>query len=95
MSVYEIELLVAKDRLQLTRPLREVLVQAASEGSVRIVPVTGTIAIDAASLPGSFHRDPADQMIVATARAHDATLLTRDRRIIEYAAQGHVRVLAI
>ena len=47
-----------------------------------------------AQLPGDFHRDPADCLIVATARVLDATLVTHDRAIRRYAEQGHVRVLA-
>ena len=41
-------------------------------------------------LPEPFHRDPADRIIVAETRALDATLLTSDRKIIAYAAAGHV-----
>jgi PIN domain nuclease of toxin-antitoxin system len=95
ISVYEIELLVTKDRLHLKRPLREVLTEAAAPSAVRVLPVTATIAMDAASLPGEFHRDPADQMIVSTAREYGATLLTRDHNILKYAQQGHVRVLHV
>ncbi len=46
------------------------------------------VAIASTQLPGEFHRDPAAQIIVATARCHDATLITADRAIQEYA---HVR----
>jgi PIN domain nuclease of toxin-antitoxin system len=42
------------------------------------------IAIESTQLPGEFHRDPLDQMIVATARVHDCPLVTSDRKIIEY-----------
>ena len=35
-------------------------------------------------LPGEFHRDPADQLIVATARIHDCPLVTSDSRILNY-----------
>ncbi len=52
--------------------------------------LTPEIAIDAANLPGSFHPDPADRLIVATARAHGATLLTTDAKILAY---SHVSTL--
>jgi PIN domain nuclease of toxin-antitoxin system len=45
--------------------------------------ISPAVAAEVASLPDTFHRDPADRIIVATARVHDATLLTRDKRIID------------
>lgn len=50
--------------------------------------------LDVAHLPMPLHRDPADRMLIATARAHDLTLVTRDRSILAYAALGHVRAIA-
>jgi len=51
-------------------------------------------ALAAASLPEPFHRDPADRLLVAQARADDLLLLTSDRSILAYAEAGHVRALA-
>jgi PIN domain nuclease of toxin-antitoxin system len=48
------------------------------------------VALSAAYLPGDFHRDPADRLLIATARELDVPLVTRDRRILDYAGQGHV-----
>ena len=48
------------------------------------VPLTHEIAITAYDLPGEFHRDPADRMLVATARVLDLTLMTADERILAY-----------
>ena len=45
-------------------------------------------------MPETFHRDPADRLIVATARVANATLMTRDRRILDYAARGHLTAIA-
>jgi PIN domain nuclease of toxin-antitoxin system len=47
-------------------------------------------AIEAAFLPGEPHRDPADRLLIATARQLRATLITRDELILAYARQGHV-----
>jgi PIN domain nuclease of toxin-antitoxin system len=44
-------------------------------------------------LPGRLHDDPIDRILVATARREGLTLITRDRAILDYAAQGHVRAL--
>ena len=49
--------------------------------------------LDVGELPDLAHRDPADRMLIATARAHDLTLITRDRAILAYAALGHVRAI--
>jgi PIN domain nuclease of toxin-antitoxin system len=48
----------------------------------------------ASFLPGDFHNDPADRFLVATARVMGVALLTRDRKILDYAAAGHVRAIA-
>jgi PIN domain nuclease of toxin-antitoxin system len=55
-----------------------------------LIELTPRIAIESTKLPGTFHRDPADQIIVATARVYDIPLLTADSRILQY---PHVRTL--
>ena len=62
--------------------------------SVRAAAFTPDIAIEAAVLPGEFHRDPADRLMVATARLLRLPLVTRDDKILAYAAAGHVRAVA-
>lgn len=54
-------------------------------------PLTNTAAIAASHLPGTFHKDPADRFLVATAREMDVALMTRDEKILDYGRQGHVR----
>ena len=61
---------------------------------VRFVPLSAQVAIAASELPGELHRDPADRLHVALARELDAALVTRDARLLSYAAQGHMRALA-
>jgi PIN domain nuclease of toxin-antitoxin system len=56
--------------------------------------LTADILIDSTLLPGELHGDPADRIIIATARALDLTVVTRDRHILDYAGKGHVRALA-
>jgi PIN domain nuclease of toxin-antitoxin system len=55
---------------------------------------TAVIAIGSTELPGTFHRDPADRFLVATARVLDCAIMTRDRKILAYAGQGHVKAIA-
>jgi PIN domain nuclease of toxin-antitoxin system len=57
-------------------------------------PLTVKIALAASRLPGEFHPDPADRLLVATARELDVPIVTRDRRILDYGEAGHVRTLA-
>jgi len=57
---------------------------------IRFVPVDNVVARLSVELPGEFHPDPADRMIVATAITHDAQLLTCDRKFLQY---PHVKTL--
>ncbi|MET0180375.1 MAG: type II toxin-antitoxin system VapC family toxin [Novosphingobium sp.] len=56
-------------------------------------PLSAEILIASSHLPGQLHADPADRMLIATARARDCALMTRDAAIHAYAAQGHVAVI--
>jgi PIN domain nuclease of toxin-antitoxin system len=60
---------------------------------IQATPITADIAIDASYLPGDFHPDPMDRLIVATARHLGLPVVTSDRRIIAYAQAGHVTVI--
>lgn len=55
--------------------------------------LTSAVAITASVLPGDLHADPADRLLVATARALDAALMTRDGSLLDYASAGHVRAI--
>ena len=61
---------------------------------MRVTPLSSTAAIAASYLPGQLHGDPADRLLIATARELDVPIVTRDRRILAYAAQGHVQAIA-
>ncbi|KKB13088.1 twitching motility protein PilT [Devosia geojensis] len=60
---------------------------------VQAQPLTAEILIDSSLLPGQVHGDPADRILIATARALDLTIVTRDRSILTYAESGYVRAL--
>ena len=64
-----------------------------AEPRIRQCKFDGSIAVASTTLPGSFHPDPADRFLVATARLLDCALMTRDEAILDYAAQGHVKVI--
>jgi PIN domain nuclease of toxin-antitoxin system len=61
---------------------------------VRVAPLEPETALSASYLPGQLHRDPADRLLIATARELDVPIVTRDQRILAYAAQGHVQAIA-
>lgn len=84
ISCWEIAKLVEHGRLRLPMPTDQWLHAALAYPGVKLLELTPDIAADACSLPGSFHRDPADQIIVATARHHGCELVTMDQRILSY-----------
>ena len=83
ISLWEVAMLHSLDRIRLAMPLRDWLSKAIAPPLVRTLGISPAIATEVAALPDSFHRDPADRIIVATARVLGATLLTQDRRIVE------------
>ena len=82
ISLWEVATLVERGRLTFSVPLADWLEAAAHPRSVRLVPVTPAIAAETAALPETFHRDPADRLIVATCRVMKLPLLTKDRLIM-------------
>ena len=90
ISTWEIALLVAKRRLELTIPVRDWLRKTEGLPFVHFLPVDNTIALRSVSLPGEFHSDPADRIITATAMTMGLPLLTRDEKIITY---PHLRTI--
>lgn len=90
ISAWEVAMLVAKGRIALSMDVAEWLSVVAQIEQVRFVPVDNEIAVKSIELPGEFHRDPADRIIVATARKLAAPLITADDKILAY---PHVRTI--
>ena len=93
ISLWETAMLVSKGRLVLEFPVRDWLEKAVAVRGLLVVPINPAIAADSASLPGEFHGDPADRLLVATARHLPATLVTLDGAILEYSKLGWVATL--
>lgn len=91
ISVWEIAMLVAKGRLALDREVGDWIAAALSLPGLRLAPLDPRVAVDATRLPGEIHGDPADRMIVATARQRTATLITDDQLVLQYSTDGHVK----
>jgi PIN domain nuclease of toxin-antitoxin system len=83
ITLWEIATLSNLGRVRLELPLREWLEEATAPPLVQRLPITPAVAAEVAALPDSFHRDPADRILVAAARIFGATLLTQDRRIVD------------
>ena len=65
-------------------PVRQWVERATQAPFIELLPLSVDIALESAHLPGSFHKDPADQMIVATARVHSLVLISADQRLRAY-----------
>jgi PIN domain nuclease of toxin-antitoxin system len=90
ISLWEIATLHELGRISLDRPLRDWLEIATAPPLVQRVGITPAIAGEVAALPPHIHRDPADRIIIATARVLGYSLVTLDRRIIDAAVVATV-----
>ena len=89
-SCWEVAKLCEYGRLALPVELSEWFQAALQYPGISLLDLTPEIAIESTRLPGSFHRDPSDQIIVATARVHNCPLVTSDDKIVGY---PHVRTV--
>jgi PIN domain nuclease of toxin-antitoxin system len=90
ISAWEIAMLVERERLVLTMDVESWLATVLAIEAVRFMPVDVEIGLKSVALPGEFHKDPADRMIVATARKLAVPLVTRDEKIRAY---KHVKTI--
>jgi PIN domain nuclease of toxin-antitoxin system len=81
--LWEISYLSRRNRLVLNKPLDEWLDLSLQLSFATVLPVDGSVAREAARLP-DIHRDPADRLILATARLHDLDVISADRRLSDY-----------
>jgi PIN domain nuclease of toxin-antitoxin system len=93
VTAWEVATLVSKGRYRLFVSPQVWFARLLALAGVRLATLTPEILIDSAFLPGTPPKDPADRMIVATARQHGLTVISRDRKLIAYAEQDHLRVL--
>ncbi len=84
ISLWEIATKAAGGKLVLDKPVADWIEAAIRPPFVTVLPLDERVAVESSRLPEPFHRDPADRMIVATARLHGLTLLTRDHAIRDY-----------
>lgn len=94
ISFWEAAMLVSKGRIHLGLPADAWAgAICSSDTGPKLVPLTPVIAARAGQLTGDLHGDPADRILIATARAHNFELLTTDEKILAYAKAGHVQAI--
>jgi len=90
IACWEVAMLVAKSRIGLSMDVEIWLDLAFQRPKVKLLPLTPAISVLSTRLPGDFHGDPADRLIVATTVIHQASLISKDRKIQIW---GYVEVI--
>lgn len=93
ITAWEIGLLVRKGRFKSSLAPKRWLDRLLSFPEIALCDLTPETLLESSFLPGELHGDPADRIIAATAREYGYTVVTRDRALLDYAAQGHLRAL--
>jgi PIN domain nuclease of toxin-antitoxin system len=94
MSAWEIGIGVAKGRLNLPLAPLDFVERFIERMSAKLSAISPAILIASSNLPGPPHGDPIDRILMASARALDMVLVTRDEPILRYGRNGHLRTLA-
>jgi len=94
ITAWEIGMLASRDRIKLLTTPQRWFLRLLELPTMRLADISPDLLIASSFLPGKPPRDPADRIIAATARDYGCTLVTRDRALLNYGEQGHIRVLA-
>lgn len=94
ISLWEIALKHSRGKLETDRPIRPWLHNALSATGVTLLSIDVEITAACAELPASFHGDPADRIIAATARHHGMQLVTHDKKLLSLARRGFLQAIA-
>ena len=94
ITAWEVATLVAKGRYRLKVPTGLWFARLLDLPGMALASLRPDVLVASVELPGEPPADPADRMICATARQHGLAVMTRDRRILEYGAAGHVNTMA-
>ncbi|MGL4487887.1 MAG: type II toxin-antitoxin system VapC family toxin [Rhizobiaceae bacterium] len=93
VSAWELGLLMSRNRIASTSEPLDFFNETLIRTLAKVCELTPEILVNSCYLPGVIHRDPMDRILIATARAHDLTIVTSDRAILDYGAAGHVKTL--
>lgn len=93
ISLWEISMLYAKERILLNQPCLAWIKRSLEAPGINLYPLTPEVTVESTSLPGNFHGDPADRIIVATARVLGVPFLTRDQKILDYGKYDYLHCI--
>ncbi len=92
ISLWEIGMLVERKRIELEMDCLDWIQQALDMPGINLMPLSPQIAVQSSRLPGSFHGDPADRILVASAFESKAVLVTHDQKILAYGKDKFIHV---
>ncbi len=93
ITCWEIGMLASRGRVHFGMSCQDWVDQALKAPGIVTIDISPRIAIEASYLPGKFHGDPADRMLIASARVKNLIFATRDKKILAYSEQGYVSAL--
>lgn len=93
ISAWEIGMLFQKGRIQLSMSVEDWFAALLETPGISLAGMPPRVLVASTQLPGMPPNDPADRIIIATARSYNMSAVTRDRKILSYGAAGHVRTL--
>ena len=95
ISLWETSMLIEKQRITLNQPILSWIKNAIKVSNIHLVHLTPEIVVESNALGQNFHGDPADRIIVATARIMNLILFTRDQKILKYGKSKHLLTFCI
>ena len=84
ISMWEFAMMVSTGKVDIRIPPDQWLDHAVHKTGIEVFNLSPKVASESCNLPGEFHQDPADRIIVATARINNLTLITKDKKILNY-----------
>ena len=92
ISLWEIGMLVEKNRMKINMDVLDFVEQALQMSGTKLIPISPRIAIESSRLPGQVHLDPADRILIATAKEESAVLVSHDKNILSYGNNKYISV---
>ena len=93
ITAWEIGMMAGRGRFKSSLTPQRWFETLRTRPGITLCELTAELLLESWFLPGNFHRDPADRIIVATAREYGFTVMTRDRALLDYADQGYLSAL--
>ena len=94
ISFWEIAMLARYGRLILSIPIEHWINEVLQTPGLHVLELSIPVLLESVQLPEGCHKDPADRMIIASARVYQYPLMSYDKKIIDYAQNGYLKILA-